>query len=728
MVEEFVLTGISCKLNWDPIVHPNQVVHPILAWHPNLLFQMSNYICWLCDKKEERKFELKHHMSSVHDRLKIICVWCEGKELSFRKAVDLKVHMKSNHKSIMRDAPTDTFGEPNCFWLAKHPKDYLKLVKPTPRDNAEAKFLRRALERWWPSVGNKSSRSLSEWKEGWSSVPLVSPLPSPVLDYKETPSASRLAIHELTISSTEVTTLLYEEFSNKLIWHKVTVKPKIMSAQKDRDSFLRRLDQVRPYHGVVPTSLGRPLEGDRLEFAKSRISGKLRVNVDYFDKIFKVERTGFSECKGDEEESQEPAKKKMKTDLSEAALTESKKKPVFPLDILLPRPDRPQVDKPSVPSTMPKPDQPKIDEPSVPSTLPKPDQPQVDKPSVPSTLPNPDQPKIDESSVPSTLTKPDQPKIDRPSVPPTLPELEQPKPEQPLGVSTISSSLDTANVTESVMESANSTARNQTFKPTIDLTEYPTLNQHNSTSIVESPFPQPSPAHDQSIWISPDDLSQLVIIANADQKHAKDHSYPHVAKVDERGDSYTIDPPENSTEYVPTPKERLQRPLPVISLHAEILLRYGCMPLLPPARRNWGEEEQIVLPASSPVPCWPPKRWSSLTPDTKLLLWEAVATSLAIKDGLELNRGEIIDTYNFLALPGSSDPNLQTNLQSARYYNYKAVRDICLGKSKSNDVITMLDAASSCSRQTISASVILEQMGLTLEFKKHESEWLTPAK
>ena len=82
----------------------------------------------------------------------------------------------------------------------------------------------------------------------------------------------------------------------------------------------------------------------------------------------------------------------------------------------------------------------------------------------------------------------------------------------------------------------------------------------------------------------------------------------------------------------------------------------------------------------------------------------------AIKDGLELNRGEIIETYNFLALPGSRDPNLQTNLQSARYYNYKAVRDICLGKSKSSDVITMLEAASSCSRQTISASVLLEQI------------------
>ena len=159
----------------------------------------------------------------------------------------------------------------------------------------------------------------------------------------------------------------------------------------------------------------------------------------------------------------------------------------------------------------------------------------------------------------------------------------------------------------------------------------------------------------------------------------------------------------------PLQKERLQMPLPVISLRAEILLRYWCMPLLSSARRNWGEEEQIMLPASSPVPCWRPKGWSSLTPDTKFLLWETVVTSLAIKDGLD-DRGEIIDTYNFLALPGSRDPNLQTNLQSARYYNYKALRDICLGKSKSSDVITMLEAASSCSRQTISASLILEQM------------------
>ena len=235
--------------------------------------------------------------------------------------------MKSNYNSIMRDAPTDTFGEPNCFWLAKHPKDYQTLIKPAPRDNAEAKFLRRALERWWPLVGNKSSRSLSEWKEGWSSVPLVSPSPSPVFDYEETPPVPRLAIHELTISSTEVTTLL-------LIWHKVTVKSKIMSTQKDRDSFLRRLHHTMESY---PRHLGDHWKVTA-RVAKSSISGKQRVNVDYFDKIFKVERTGFSESKGDEEESQEPARKKMKTDLLEAAFTECKK-PVFPLDVLLPKPD-----------------------------------------------------------------------------------------------------------------------------------------------------------------------------------------------------------------------------------------------------------------------------------------------------------------------------------------------------------------------------------------------------
>ena len=124
-----------------------QFIHPVLASCSNLLFYMSNYVCWLCEKKEDRKSDLKYHVSSVHDRLKVICAWCERKELSFRKAVDLKAHMKSNHKSIMRDAPADCFGEPSCFWLPKHPKDYVRVIRTTKWDSSDARFLRTAVEK-----------------------------------------------------------------------------------------------------------------------------------------------------------------------------------------------------------------------------------------------------------------------------------------------------------------------------------------------------------------------------------------------------------------------------------------------------------------------------------------------------------------------------------------------------------------------------------------------------
>ena len=67
---------------------------------------------------------------------------------------------------------------------------------------------------------------------------------------------------------------------------------------------------------------------------------------------------------------------------------------------------------------------------------------------------------------------------------------------------------------------------------------------------------------------------------------------------------------KSSSRYVPTPKCRVPKPLPAITIRAEALLRYGCMPLLAPTRRNWSEEEAIVLPSTSPVSTWPPKGWS----------------------------------------------------------------------------------------------------------------------
>ena len=272
---------------------------------------MSNYVCWLCEKKEDRKSNLKYHMSSVHDRLKVICSWCEGKELSFRKAVDLKAHMKSNHKSIMRDAPADCFGEPSCFWLTKNPKDYVRVIRPTKWDSSDARFLRRAVEKWWPTVKSRVTKTLAEWKEGWNSSGelLLSQSPSPVLDFEDRHIPARLMIHHLTIGSDKVIAMLYEEFKNKILWHRITIDPKVLTTQRDATSLLRRMDQIKPFRGVIPKKFGKPLEGDHLKFARERLHYSLGIGAEYLATICKKEYASYSE---DTEETSEPVKKKFK--------------------------------------------------------------------------------------------------------------------------------------------------------------------------------------------------------------------------------------------------------------------------------------------------------------------------------------------------------------------------------------------------------------------------------
>ena len=167
--------------------------------------------------------------------------------------------------------------------------------------------------------------------------------------------------------------------------------------------------------------------------------------------------------------------------------------------------------------------------------------------------------------------------------------------------------------------------------------------------------------------------------------------------------------------YKPTPRRQLMTVLAPSDLptRAEALLKFGCMPLCPPARRNWTTEEEITLPSSSPFSRWPPKGWFTLSRDAKLLAWETVATSLAIQDGAtDLERGDILDSYNFLALPGSRHPQLVSNLQSARYFNYKCLADIIHARPSQNSepFVTQLEAAKSRSPFSPTTYTILQEI------------------
>lgn len=134
---------------------------------------------------------------------------------------------------------------------------------------------------------------------------------------------------------------------------------------------------------------------------------------------------------------------------------------------------------------------------------------------------------------------------------------------------------------------------------------------------------------------------------------------------------------------------------------AKRLLNHGCMPLLPPARRQWIREEMVNLTSGQVTIAWPPKGFQLMSKDRKLLEFEFAALSLKrSKDtGSDFDRARLLDEFNFLALPGSLDlsPQKANNPPAkSRFYLYQMVRSVACGLSNSSsdqEVIAFLEAA-----------------------------------
>ncbi len=141
------------------------------------------------------------------------------------------------------------------------------------------------------------------------------------------------------------------------------------------------------------------------------------------------------------------------------------------------------------------------------------------------------------------------------------------------------------------------------------------------------------------------------------------------------------------------------------------------MPLIAPARRDWTGDRVVILPDEAPfaLSCWPPKGWRNHTADSRLLLWEAAATSLAFGHTAgSLDREDILDSYNFLALPGTANPALRSTGHHIRYFNFKCLCDIALGKVTDVDLaartLSQLEAARAASVIDPTCNEILKRL------------------
>ena len=138
-----------------------------------------------------------------------------------------------------------------------------------------------------------------------------------------------------------------------------------------------------------------------------------------------------------------------------------------------------------------------------------------------------------------------------------------------------------------------------------------------------------------------------------------------------------------TTKDLKKPAQTTSSPKSTTKNKAQQLISMGCMPLFPPARRQWAGDEAVVLEVGDTTVRWPPKEWQELTSDQKLLMWEFTAMSLAtaINKGVPptIDRFHLLDTFNFIALPGTGLYKIKKAehiITKSRYYNYEQLRHI----------------------------------------------------
>ena len=124
-------------------------------------------------------------------------------------------------------------------------------------------------------------------------------------------------------------------------------------------------------------------------------------------------------------------------------------------------------------------------------------------------------------------------------------------------------------------------------------------------------------------------------------------------------------------------------------------LKKGCLPLFPPAPREWTKDEIITI-TNTPIELkWPPKNWKSMTPESKTLHWEyaCIAAELSAGRTTPLAREDLRTRYSFLSLPGSKVPKMNGMCVKAQYYLFATLREIARGNSiqDCDSLLTMIE-------------------------------------
>ena len=144
------------------------------------------------------------------------------------------------------------------------------------------------------------------------------------------------------------------------------------------------------------------------------------------------------------------------------------------------------------------------------------------------------------------------------------------------------------------------------------------------------------------------------------------------------------------------------------------------MPLIPPARRTWGQDEVVSLRGRNTSLKWPPKGWQTFTAVRKLQVFKHASQLLDSDDmGFPvISKSDILDKYNFLVLPGSS-PSPRSMKTGMRHGNYMGLREIALEIENDGKMLKMFQSASHNKDSEVDHMIrAINNIGVRLRLKK----------
>ncbi|KAH3853933.1 hypothetical protein DPMN_096471 [Dreissena polymorpha] len=139
-------------------------------------------------------------------------------------------------------------------------------------------------------------------------------------------------------------------------------------------------------------------------------------------------------------------------------------------------------------------------------------------------------------------------------------------------------------------------------------------------------------------------------------------------------------------------QNRTMQEEPTLHQRAFHLLTWCCMPLVPPARRNWDRQPTVKFQVPSFSMDWPPKDWCLMSPAKQLAVAQHMANMLDSVAGIPVTEpDQIMDKYNVLILPGSIPQPRSTSERRLRIANCVLLLNMVKGRTTNILILQMLE-------------------------------------